>query len=370
MIQRTHFGENILDSSSRECENEHLDMPRVFPRFSRKEVDRAGESLNRASPFSDEMTNCLEVISNWRSAHAYPLSLMRKTLAKRSRVLDGGALTAQRLKRLTSIGAKLYSSKTMKLSQVQDIGGCRAVLGDIKQVEQLVSQYIHTPLPCWEFYRLDDYVASPKADGYRSVHIVYKYRAITEEFIPYNKLRIEVQIRSRLQHAWATAVEAVSTFTEESVRSVRGNQDWKRFFALMGSALALREGHNAAPNTPDKVDGLREELRVISRKLKALECLKGWTKALQVIEERPSHTGAFLLALNLVERKLNVQGFNSKELWDGYALYAELEHRFRDDPGRQVVMVAVDSIEALKSAYPNYFLDTTAFTDALYEVIS
>jgi hypothetical protein len=38
-------------------------------------------------------------------------------------------------------------------------------------------------------------------------------------------------------------------------------------------------------------------------------------------------------------------------------------------PGAQAVLVAVESLSALKKSYPNYFLDTQVFTMALGKVI-
>src|SRR5438270_11039884 len=83
----------------------------------------------------------------------------------------------------------------------------------------------------------------------------------------YNGLRIEIQLRSRLQLAWATAVETVSTFTGQALKSNIGDDAWKRFFALMGSSIARREGTSIIPNTPESRNELRRELRDCSQQL-------------------------------------------------------------------------------------------------------
>ena len=41
--------------------------------------------------------------------------------------------------------------------------------------------------------------------GYRGVHLIYRYNS--DRKTEYNTLLIEMQLRSQLQHAWATAVE-------------------------------------------------------------------------------------------------------------------------------------------------------------------
>ncbi|MBU6438396.1 MAG: hypothetical protein KGQ77_12790, partial [Betaproteobacteria bacterium] len=61
----------------------------------------------------------------------------------------------------------------------------------------------------------------------------------------FNNQKIEVQLRTRLQHAWATAVEIVDAFTGQALKSGlklnSGDPKWRRFFALMSSVIAIRE---------------------------------------------------------------------------------------------------------------------------------
>ncbi len=66
---------------------------------------------------------------------------MKMTLLNRARKVHRRALVAQRLKRLSSIALKLEQNEYMKLSQMQDIGGCRAVLANVRQVADLVDIY-------------------------------------------------------------------------------------------------------------------------------------------------------------------------------------------------------------------------------------
>ena len=64
----------------------------------------------------------------------------------------------------------------MKLARMHDIGGCRAILRNVQQVNALVQVYdesrAKSPNRGAEFVKPYDYINSPKADGYRSVHPV------------------------------------------------------------------------------------------------------------------------------------------------------------------------------------------------------
>ena len=55
-------------------------------------------------------------------------------------------------------------------------------------------------------------------------------------------MRIEMQLRTRLQHLWAAAVEIFDAFMGENFKSSRGSQAWLDFFAL-----AHKEKHPVLP---------------------------------------------------------------------------------------------------------------------------
>jgi len=85
----------------------------------------------------DAYFDSLDVINNWRSSHSGPLLHMRMLLTNNAKGVDHNSLIAQRIKRLSSIELKLSRFPTMKLSQMQDIGGCRAIMGSVSQVRSL-----------------------------------------------------------------------------------------------------------------------------------------------------------------------------------------------------------------------------------------
>ena len=113
------------------------------PKFLKGRVDWAGDVLAariKNAPAADFDT-ALEIINNWRSSHSYPLQTLKMTLRTRARSVDATSITVQRLKRLTSIAAKLQRNHNMHLSQMQDIGGCRAIVENIHHVTQIVTLY-------------------------------------------------------------------------------------------------------------------------------------------------------------------------------------------------------------------------------------
>ena len=184
----------------------------------------------------------------------------------------------------------------------------------------------------------------------------------------YNGQRIEIQLRTRLQHYWATAVETYSTFTGEALKSNIGSDDWKRFFALVSSAIAITEKTPTVPNTPQSMEALGPELRQLYDRLNVFQVLSGWTAATKWTQEDREVKDAelYLLVLNPDDFSVQVIPYSKRNLAAANAQYARIE---KDSPKLQAVLVSVDSLAALRTAYPNYFLDTKAFIDVVLKAI-
>jgi ppGpp synthetase/RelA/SpoT-type nucleotidyltranferase len=341
--------------------------------YTKGQIDRAGAALiGQPLPTAEEFERALAVINNWRSCHSYPLQAVKMTLLRRAKSINRSALIAQRLKRLPSIAIKLRDNPAMKLSQMQDIGGCRAVMPSFADMRKLIAAYEksrsknprHGRPVQHEKY---DYIRHPKPDGYRSYHLIFKYQSKYEDKRDFNGQRIEIQIRSRLQHAWATAVETVQTFTGQALKSkVKvGDPQWLRFFALMGSAIAHREKSPLVPGTPEKGEHLIQEIRDLSERLSVEHVLRMWGYAVHRLTAEPSDAVAFLLVLDSGAKSLEITPFKAGELDKASETYARVERETRDHPEVQAVLVSVETVEALPAAYPNFYLDTSVFIDAM-----
>jgi hypothetical protein len=342
-------------------------MAWTTPLYSRDEVDVAGRALVTPNGF-DASELALAVINNWRGSHAFPLNTFQATLRTKARRVEGTALVAQRIKRLSSIDAKLRRYPTMKLSRMQDIGGCRGVLTSVASVDKLVAIYRTSDLK-HGLTGIDDYIREPKVSGYRSVHL--KYRYFSSRSGTYNGLRIEMQLRSQLQHAWATAVETVGTFIRQALKSSLGEEDWLRFFILMGAWIALEEDTPPVPGAPTDVHELRSEIRSLARRLDVQNRLTRYGEALSVLEQPiPAGVRYFLLELEPLTHRMTIRGYNIRDLQRATIDYMAIERANESkEEGADAVLVAVDSLAALRRAYPNYFLDTVMFLEAVTRAV-
>ncbi len=345
------------------------------PAYARETFNAAGNTLIGNDTQGLGLGQSLGIINNWRASHAFPLNALHVTLRGRAKSVDVNALTAQRLKRLSSIEAKLRRFPDMKLTQMQDIGGCRAVVKDIAEVEKLIAAYrkgvAKNPKKRHAFLSEKDYISNPKPDGYRSHHLVYKYHSRARKHSAYSGLKVEIQVRTKLQHAWATAVEIISTFTGQALKSNIGDERWKRFFKLMSSEIALREKRPLVPDTPHDRGELVKELRELVETLQVQTAITGWGTGVQIISERAKGKGAhnYLLILDSKKRVITHIGFTKHEIPEAQRRYLAAETENVDKPWIQAVLVSVDSVSALKRAYPNFYLDSVAFSQAVSRAI-
>ena len=335
--------------------------------YSKEEIDAAGQALVNGHAYTTlSSEELLGIVNNWRSSHAFPLNTMQMNLREKSKRIDSRSMVAQRIKRLSSIESKLRRFDWLSLSKMQDLGGCRAVVRSVDYADRLVDAYQNSRIK-HRLLRTDDYVHTPKKSGYRGHHLIYGY--FSDKKDTYNGLKIELQIRSNLQHIWATAVETVGTFTEQELKSSQGEEEWLRFFTLMSSVFAHRENRPIVPNTPEKYDDLLHELQHYAKELDVITRLSAYGKATQVLSERAKlkNVRYFLLQLDRVNRKIRVRRFGRSDFHRASEAYLDAEGK---GTAGDVVLVSVESLAALKRAYPNYFLDIQRFLQQVRKVVS
>ena len=339
------------------------------PQYSKKQVNRAGDRLLSWDDSGDiwEYFKALDIINNFRSIHGHPLNTFQTTLRIKGRLVDPDIIVAQRIKRLSSIESKLRRFPKMTLSQMQDIGGCRAVVDSVKSANALVKSYVESDLK-HALHTNDDYISSPRPTGYRGRHLIYRY--YSDKISIYNGLKIEVQFRSQYQHAWATAVEIVDTFTRQALKSSQGEEDWLRFFALMGTAIAIIEGTPPVPGTPSNVDDLVSELKDAEYRLDAVRKLRAFRIAPVELDNFPKgKVHFFLMELDFTNNVLSVQGYSSSELSAATQKYLDAEKRLREGSPSDAVLVSVESLSSLRRAYPNYYLDSDLFVSLVEQSV-
>jgi len=187
------------------------------------------DGAERANADSDEqkLDEAWEALTWWRSLHARPLSALAANL--RHHVDSGDASVhgrievTQRLKRLDTLIGKLARERG-NVTQMQDIGGVRAVLPSLRHV-YIVRRRL---LKSWGIIRERDYIAEPKSSGYRALHLIVKRMGYP----------IEVQLRTIGQDVWANTVEETSRQVGVDLKFGAGGERSDSIFLAMAELFA------------------------------------------------------------------------------------------------------------------------------------
>jgi hypothetical protein len=336
-------------------------------KYSKRQIDEAGVTLTNPTSSSSERDLALEILGNFRSCHAYPINTFQATLRTKLNKTGIDYLVSQRLKRTPSMILKLERFGNMRLSQMQDIGGLRAILPNMEDVNAIISLYKKAGLQ-HEIKNEKDYINNPKDSGYRCYHIVYKYKNSINS--NYDGLMVELQIRTRLQHAWATAVETMGTFIDHSLKSSQGPAEWLDFFSLVGNAFAYIEGtptiqlysHLSREDVFKKIRDDANSLQVINQ-------LEAFSDVIANIETDKRQGSLHLVVLDIENQEVRIKTYSKSAIEEASNDYLKEETAISGSNKRQVVLVTSNSLDSLRKAYPSYFLDTKEFIRTLKEII-
>ncbi len=340
------------------------------PDESKSQINRAGVILNSGKD-TPGYTDALNLAERWRACHAYPINTFQATLRKKIRSFEGEPIVAQRLKRMPTIIDKLSRFPTMQLSRMQDIGGVRAVVSTIEDVYTLAENYKSNKKLLHELLYEKDYINFPRdEDGYRSLHLVYSYR--NKNVPSYDGLRLEFQIRSKLQHTWATAVETMGTFLGLALKSRQGDKAWLEFFSLVSSAFALKENASPVPKYA-KLNraAIFSAIAETENQLDALTKMSAFSAAADLIVTDNSRNkwSYHLIILNSIKRQVNVIPFERGGIEQAIAAYSEAEYKALNGESIEPVLVSAGPLAKLKKAYPNFFLDIKDFQRSVKAIV-
>lgn len=339
-----------------------------YPRlaYSRSDVRAAGKRLAGSVLYTPEThaeaVEIFSVANSWRASHFYPMRSIRASLSAHMRQGNIRGDMASRVKRMPSIRRKLADPELdVSLDKMQDLGGCRAILDDIDGVNRLVERVKErTP---HSIRREWPYIERPKLDGYRSHHLSLEFTPFGRGDDHYAGRLIEMQVRTRLQHSWATSIEAVSLYRGEDLKHHRGDADWLRLFLLASAEFAEIERCPLPEGVPDRPERIRE-LRDLNARLNAdsmLENIKAATFWAEtnfndggthyLLRYRPDHT---------VKIETHFSAMAAMRALDNAEMATETGERQEN-----VVLVEVDKIDKLVTMYPNYFGDVSLFVSNL-----
>lgn len=327
---------------------------------SNRKIDNIGEQLKKVTLLKKADLN---ILLEWRNSFSpileYYYSKLKKEIKKEDLVV-----LARRLKRIESIQIKLKRFKTMRLSTLQDIAGVRAVLKD-EQALNKVFAHLRSQITINKLKRVDNYFSAPKENGYRGVHLIYQNASSNI---------IEIQLRTELQHIWATAVEIYGELQNTSFKTGEGDEQWKEFFLLLSSYFAIKENSTPAQeHIRLSKNKIRSQLKKAIKNLNVIEKLNASTNGIQIVVSKyneSAKTGKYaLLELDLKNKQTTVEIFNKKDISKAIEIYTQKELHMKKSDQRNIVFVNIEDLDKIQKSYPNYFLDTKKLLEILSKIV-
>lgn len=238
---------------------------------------------------------------------------------------------------------------------MDDVAGCRLIF---KSLDDLYAFRDSFHLARFNHKRRNpedkdkyDYIKFPKDTGYRGVHDVYEYDVNSMVGRPLAGLYVEIQYRTLVRHAWATAVEVIGFITESQLKFQQG--DTRHEDAMRMASEILSRAHEGfkgfLPNLSDR-DLVSNFLR-LDKELGLLQFLRGLNAADRVVS---SKRNAILIFSE--GKPLEVKQY--RDAPDAIRALFELEKQM---PERDIVLVRADTSEDVRLAFKNYFSDARDF---------
>ena len=164
--------------------------------LSNSEIDQLGDRLRNNCLEDVDLEKLHEFRQTYNDIDAQVYKLIKDTL-KTSMDKLKLVITKRKRKTRQSIVDKLYRQKKLRLSQMQDIAGCRIVAqGGAQAACQVNKQLVNA----FEEKQLRIQSKPRNKDGYWAIHLVVKI----------NKKSYEIQLRTLAQDVFANLVERLS----------------------------------------------------------------------------------------------------------------------------------------------------------------
>jgi len=338
-------------------------------------IRKIGEKLREGIELTEEEK--LE-FDNFREAHNIIIKLFTIELKKVN--FSKQHLTASRNKRIETIISKLCRPEKPKLDRIHDIAGTRIIFENIKSLEDYIDILENTELVNFKEKINEDknrynYIKNPKSDGYRSIHKVFYYSSnipystLNEKSFNLENKKIELQLRTRLQHIWATTVEIYDIINKSNIKTGTHNKLETKEGLFFKKCSLVFEGIES-----NDVEKIKININEIFRDKDLVEIynrLKGIKNIKNI--QLPKTLGSdevFILITDLNKGKTTffttdpIEKNDKQDTFLINASYRRLEEK--NTKGEYILLLlTLGDIKKLKNVYPNYFLNTNKFISIL-----
>ena len=322
---------------------------------SKTQIDRAAKCLSKNQFESEEhFLECDDLVDEYRKDFLVPLTEVTLKLQEWLSTLGIEYYIAQRLKRKPQIIKKL-NRLSVRLTQLQDIGGCRIIVERNDIIDTLV-EYIHERLVRSRYFiiiKITDYRNQGREiTGYRALHMI----------IERNGHILEVQIRSRLQHYWAESVERASVIYGYQLKGMEGNVLVLSYFKSLSDVfLKIELGQTPHFEEANEIDLMRIKAENIIRAsdnqgVYQSKINEDFIKAMITREARErSRFHNWLIIFNWNNGSFVHWQLIKSNPSTLIRRYSEYEKQFSADDGFEVVVIGSSDVSSIPHTHRHYF---------------
>lgn len=347
--------------------------------YSNNAVKKSGRRLRKKE---GDLKSATTTIQQFRAAHEKPLNTIAYLIGRCCRELGIDVKPVTRLKRLETIIDKLQrksldgnTANATCVTNMNDIGGCRVIFPDLMSLDQVRYQLQGTieKVGRVRIKDIDNYIANPKPNdcGYRSLHVIYRYDHASGK-----RFNIEAQLRTSLQHLWATTVEIVDILERTKIKTHSHSSNeykndlqikWEELLSIMSRYIADAEG--AIELNKDEKGQFSIRLNELNNEINALSRLKTFKILSEKVEaccdDKTEHV------LLIIDENSLVQIFSDE--FENYSqaisVYNAAEKMTRSQPSINTLLISTKNMGQLSEAYPNYLGDCASFISLLQEAM-
>jgi putative GTP pyrophosphokinase len=180
--------------------------------MTKTQLDRIGDRIRKGNISDEDLRLVDQYRRTFEDSYEIVVGAIRNKLSLKP--------TGRPAKSTTSIADKLRR-ESIRLSQIQDMAGCRVIVVDIAEQESVVESLQNI----FEGSSVVDRRELP-SNGYRAIHVIVKI----------GERMIEVQVRTLLQHLWAELSEKLSDIADPAIKYGGGSENVR---TLLANASAL-----------------------------------------------------------------------------------------------------------------------------------
>lgn len=324
-------------------------------KISKSKIDRAGVILSDTSRKYDEVSLEMDYIfEEYRKSHLEPLTRLTLELQGWMRSFGGGYFIAQRLKRRPQILRKLRRL-SVRLTQLQDIGGCRIIVDSNADVGRLVN-YIRGNLQDSGFAKVlreTDYRELGRDDtGYRAFHFVLEKSGA----------KLELQVRSRIQHYWSESIERTSVIYGKRLKEKEGDPEVIDYFKVFSNALHSIEIEHDIPRHAE-IDLERRRLlaEAIILQASAGRSLGGHVNSdiVRTMADKESKSRAslnnWILVFDWNDGNFVFWDVVGRDPNEAISAYSRYEIAYPEEDKYEVVLIGTSDISTVPTTHSHYF---------------